>query len=144
EATSPVGETPSPSEVEAPTNFTRDFNALPLTLEARLGFNARLGSSFGDATQEEHWGATYAVAAYLAWKPEFALGLEFDHSGLGSVRALSGQTSIDNQYNASGAWLAARVFPIRRERLDLFVNLRIGMVWQHISALGTRADGMSI
>ena len=144
EAKPPVGTTRAPSEGEPPTDFTRDFNALPLSLEARLGFNARLGSSFDDATEEQNWGASYAVAAYLAWKPEFALGLEFDHVGLGSVRALTGQTSTDNQYNASGAWIGARVFPIRRERLDFFVNLRVGMVWQHASALGTRNQGMSI
>jgi hypothetical protein len=117
---------------------------LPLTLEARLGFNARLGSSFDDAAQEEHWGASYAFGSYIAWKPAFALGLELDHAGLGSVRALSGQNSTDNQYTTTGAWLAARVFPIRRERLDFFVNLRIGMVFQHVDALGTRAGSGSI
>ncbi|HKO47451.1 MAG TPA: hypothetical protein VJV79_06995 [Polyangiaceae bacterium] len=128
----------------AASDFSRNFDALPLTLEARVGFNARLGSSFDDATQEETWGANYAFASYLAWKPQFALGLELDHAGLGRVRALTGQTSIDNEYTATGAWLGARVFPIRRERLDLFVNLRIGMVWQHINALGTRRDPMNI
>ena len=147
----PVGTEAKPSDTgaklppaaEPPSDLTRDFHALPLTLEGRLGFNARLGSSFDDATQEEHWGASYAFATYLAWRPEFALGLELDHSGLGSVRASSGQSSTDNQYTATGAWLGARVFPIRRERLDLFVNLRIGMVLQHVDALGTR-ESLSI
>jgi len=129
---------------DARNDLTRDFQALPLTLEARLGFNARLGSSFDDAAQEEHWGASYAFGSYIAWKPAFALGLELDHAGLGSVRALSGQNSTDNQYTTTGAWLAARVFPIRRERLDFFVNLRIGMVFQHVDALGTRAGSGSI
>jgi hypothetical protein len=128
----------APLAGEAPTDFTRDFSALPLTLEARLGFNARLGSSFDDAAEEEHFGAHYAFASYLAWKREFALGLELDHSGLGRVRALSGQTSVDNEYTVSGAWLGARVFPIRAERLDVFVNLRVGLLFQHVNALGTR------
>jgi hypothetical protein len=132
------------TETESATRFVRNYHALPLTLEARLGFNARLGSSFDDATDEERWGATYAFAAYLAWQREFALGLELDHSGLGSVRALSGQNSIDNQYTATGAWLGARVFPIRRERFDFFVNLRVGMVFQHVDAFGTRASSGSI
>jgi hypothetical protein len=142
--TSPVGVSPAAANADPPSDFSRDFQALPLTLEARLGFNARLGSSFDDATEEERWGATYAFAAYFAWKPEFALGLELDHSGLGSVRALSGQDSIDNQYSATGTWLGARVFPIRRERLDFFVNLRVGMVFQHVSAFGTRETSGSI
>ncbi len=144
EATSPVGAKPPLTEQDSPNDFIRDFHALPLTLEARLGFNARLGSSFDDSAQDEHWGASYAFAAYFAWKREFALGLELDNSSLGRVRALSGQNSIDNTYTATGAWIGARVFPIRRERLDFFVNLRIGMVWQHVDALGTRTDSTSI
>lgn len=137
EKTKPVGE--KVLEVEEPNReFIRDFSALPLTLEARFGFNARLGSSFDDASDEEHWGASYAFASYFAWRPEFALGLELDHSGLGRVRVLRDQTSVDNEYNATGAWLAARVFPLRSERFDFFVNLRVGMVWQHVNSFGTR------
>jgi len=135
-----VGEHPAAGEVEPPTNFARDFGALPLTLEARFGFNARLGSSFDDAADEEHWGASYAFASYFAWRPEFALGLELDHSGLGRVRALTDQSSVDSEYNATGAWLGARVFPVRSERFDFFVNLRVGMVWQHLDSYGTRAS----
>jgi len=143
EQTKPVAETPPLLAPQPPTDFTRDFSALPLTLEARFGFNARLGSVFDDAADEEHWDASYAFASYLAWRREFALGLELDHSGLGRVRALTGQTSVDNEYSATGAWLGARVFPVRTERLDIFVNLRVGMIWQHVDALGTRA-GASI
>lgn len=142
EETKPVGVS-SLAEGDPTQNLARDFSALPLTLEARFGFNARLGSSFAGATDEEHWGPSYAFASYLAWRPEFALGVELDHSGLGRVRALTDQTSVDNEYSATGAWLAARVFPIRRERFDFFLNFRVGMVWQHVDALGTRA-GMSI
>ena len=144
EETKPAGTSAAAAEVEAPTDFTRDFRALPLTLEARFGFNARLGSSFDDATDEEHWGASYAFASYFAWRPEFALGLELDHSGLGRVRALTDQTSVDNEYTATGAWLGARVFPMRSERFDFFVNLRVGMVWQHVDSLGTRTLSSSI
>lgn len=136
--TKPVGENAAAGGPQPPTNFARDFGALPLTLEARFGFNARLGSSFDDAADEEHWGASYAFASYFAWRPEFALGLELDHSGLGRVRALRDQTSVDNEYNATGAWFGARVFPVRAERFDFFVNLRVGMVWQHLDSMGTR------
>ncbi|HEY0469804.1 MAG TPA: hypothetical protein VGC79_36710 [Polyangiaceae bacterium] len=140
----PVGEVPPLLDAEPPHDFTRNFRALPLTLEARFGFNARLSSSFDDTAQEERWGASYAFASYLAWKPEFALGLELDYSGLGRVRALSGQSSADNQYSATGAWIGARVFPLRGRRVDLFVNLRVGMIWQHVDALGTRQMSGSI
>jgi len=134
----------APAADDAATRFTRNYRALPLTLEARLGFNARLGSSFDDATDEDKWGASYAFAAYFAWKREFALGLELEHHGLGGVRTLSGENSIDSQYTATGVWLGARVFPIRRERLDFFVNLRVGMVFQYVNAFGMRKDSASI
>jgi len=143
EQTKPAAVTAA-AEPERPTNFARNFRALPLTLEARFGVAARLGSSFDDAADEEHWGASYALASYLAWRPEFALGLELDHSDLGRVRALTDQTSVDNEYSSTGAWLGARVFPVRSERLDFYVNLRVGMVWQHVDALGTRAVSVSI
>jgi hypothetical protein len=120
--------------------FARDFAALPLALELRLGFNARLGSSFDPAAHEELLDSTFAFGAFLAWNREYALGLELEQTGLGRVRGISGRNSIDAEYSATGAWLAARVFPIRRERLDLFVNLRVGLVLQHVDVLGTRAD----
>ena len=124
--------------------FERDYDALPLTLEARFGFNARLGSSFDASAHEELLDTNFAFGGYLAWSREFALGLELEHSGLGRVRGLSGQNSIDAEYSATGLWLGARVFPIRRERLDVFVNLRLGMVLQHVDALGTRPTSTSI
>ncbi len=126
------------------SEYERNYDALPLTLEARFGFNARLGRSFDDAADEGLLGTNFAIAGFLAWSPEYALGLELEHTGLGSVRGLSGQNSIDAEYSATGAWLAARVFPIRRERLDVFVNLRLGLILQHVDALGTRVDSTSI
>jgi len=124
--------------------FGRHFAAWPLTLEARFGFNARLGSSFSASAQEQLFDTDYALGAFLAWNPEYALGVELERSGLGRARDLSGQNSIDAEYSAWGAWLAARVFPIRRERFDLFVQLRVGLVLQHVDALGTRLETSSI
>ena len=140
-----LGATTAPPDAAPATSpFVRDYDALPLTLEARFGFNTRLGSSFDEASQEGLLGSNFALGGYLAWNPEYALGLELEHTGLGSVRGIAGQNTIDAEYSATGAWLAARVFPIRRERFDLFVNLRIGLVFQHVDALGTRSDPMSI
>ncbi|MET0790136.1 MAG: hypothetical protein ABW061_01320 [Polyangiaceae bacterium] len=134
----------APARPLARSPYQRDYDALPFTLEARFGFNARLGSAFAASAHEELLDVDYALGGYLAWTSEFALGLELEHSGLGRARALSDQNSIDAEYSATGAWLAARVFPIRRERLDVFVNLRIGLVLQHVDALGTRVEASSI
>ena len=129
----------------APTRpYKLDYEALPLTLEARFGFNTRLSSSFNDAAHEQLLDATWALSGFLAWSPEYSLGLEVEHAGLGRVRGLSGQDSIDAEYSATGGWLGARVFPWRSERWELFVNLRAGLVFQHVSALGTRQTSTSI
>jgi hypothetical protein len=126
------------------SRFALDYDALPLSIEARFGFNARFGSSFDSSADEQVLDTDFALGAYLAWSPEYAVGVELEQSGLGRVRALSGENSIDAEYSATSAWLAARVFPWRSERLDLFLNLRIGLALQHVDALGTRQETTSI
>lgn len=132
------------AHIEPARRAELDYDSLPLTLEARFGFNLRFGSSFADTSDDERLDTAYGIGAYLAWKPEYALGLELEHTGLGRVRGLSGQNSIDAEYGSTSAWLAARVFPWRSEDLDLFVNLRLGLAMQHVDALGTRETGTSI
>jgi hypothetical protein len=134
----------APVPPAAPSRFARNYAALPLTIEARFGFNTRLSSSFDDAAHEQLLDSTFALAAYLAWNPEYAFGLEFEHAGLGRVRGVSDESSIDTEYSATGGWLGARVFPWRNDRWDLFVNLRLGLVYQHVDALGTRPTSSSI
>jgi hypothetical protein len=128
----------------APNRFKRNFNALPLTLEARFGFNSRLSSTFVESAHETLLDSTFALGAYLAWSQDYALGLELEHAGLGRVRSVSDESSLDAEYIATGAWLGARVFPWRNERWDVFVNLRLGLVFQHVDALGTRPQTSSI
>jgi hypothetical protein len=128
----------------ARARFTRHFEALPLTLEARFGLNTRLGSSFVPSAHEQLLDSTVAFGAYLAWSPDYALGLELEHAGLGRVRGVSDESSLDAEYSASSGWLGARVFPWRNERWDVFVNLRLGLVFQHVDALGTRPQSASI
>jgi len=106
--------------------------------------NTRLSSSFDGSVNEQLLDSTLALAGYLAWNPEYALGLELEHAGLGRVRGVSDESSLNAQYSATGAWLGARVFPWRNERWDIFVNLRLGLVFQHVDALGTRQTSTSI
>jgi hypothetical protein len=133
-----------PKAIAPPSNFGIDYGALPLTLEARFGFNARLGSSFNASASEQAFDTDFGLAAFLAWRPEYALGVELEQTGLGRVRALNGENSLDGEYSATSAWLSGRVFPWQGERLDLFVGLRIGLALQHVDALGTRQDPASI
>jgi hypothetical protein len=134
----------APVPAAAPARFARNYDALPLAIEARFGLNTRLGSSFDDAAHEQLLDSTFALAAYLAWSSEYAVGLEFEHAGLGRVRGVSDESSIDTEYSATSGWLGARVFPWRSERWDVFVNLRLGLVFQHVDTLGTRPMSNSI
>ena len=124
--------------------FGFDYDLLPLTLEGRFGFNARFGSSFDSSDNDQVLDTSFALGAYLAWSPEYAVGLELEQTGLGRIRGLSGENSIDAEYSATSAWLATRVFPWHSERLDVFVNLRLGLAMQHVNALGTRVESDSI
>jgi hypothetical protein len=130
--------------LEPPSRFARNYDALRPTLEARFGFNARLSSSFDPSAHEQLLDSTFGFDGYLSWSREFALGLEFEDAGLGHVRGLNGESAFDTEYSALGAWLGARVFPWRSERWDVFVNLRLGMVFQHVAALGTHQETTSI
>ncbi len=127
----------------APRRFDHTYGAW-LGFEARFGFNTRLSNSFDASSNEQLLDSTVALGAYLAWSPAYAVGIELEHAGLGRVRGLSGQSSSDADYTASGAFLGARLFPWRSERWDLFVNLRVGLAWQHVDALGTRQASDSI
>jgi hypothetical protein len=103
-----------------------------------------LNDSFNDSAHEQLLDSTWALSGFLAWNADYALGLELEHAGLGRVRGVSGESSIDGEYSATGGWLGARVFPWRSERWELFVNLRMGLVFQHVNALGTRPMSTSI
>ncbi len=126
-----------------PNRFARNYGAL-LGIEARFGFNTRLRSRFDSSANEQLLDSTFALGAYVAWSPRYALGIELEHAGLGRVRGLSGQSSLDADYTANSAFLGARFFPWRSDRVDFFVNLRIGLAWQHVDVLGTRQDSSSI
>ncbi|MEO8904531.1 MAG: hypothetical protein ABI488_19180 [Polyangiaceae bacterium] len=127
-----------------PSPYKRNYDALPLTLEARFGFNTRLNSTFGESAHEQLLDSTWALSGFLAWSADYAIGLEVEHAGLGRVRGLSGENSIDADYSATSGWLGARVFPWRSERWELSVNLRLGLAFQHVNALGTRQMSTSI
>ena len=127
--------------------FARDYGALPLTLEARFGFNARLGSSFDASADEEVFDASYS-----------ALGRVFGNWNLRATRWASSSSTAGSvecapwpprtrstRNTASPAHGSLRAFSRgAAERLDLFVNLRIGLAMQHLDALGTRQDSASI
>jgi hypothetical protein len=143
----PARALPGPERTSAratSNSFERNWDALPLSLEARFGFNARFGSSFDASADDEVFDTSFGLGAYLAWNAEYAVGVELEHSGLGRVRALSAENSIDAEYSATSGWLAARVFPWRSEHLDLFLNLRLGLALQHLDALGTRKETSAI
>ena len=147
ESAPPARSLPGPERVAARVTVPpapRNEDALPLSLEARFGFNARFGSSFDASADDEVLDTSFGLGGYVSWQPEYAVGLELEHSGLGRVRALSGENSVDAEYSATSGWLAARVFPWRSERLDLFLNLRLGLAFQHLDALGTRKETSAI
>jgi hypothetical protein len=117
---------------------SRERLNLPLTFEARAGLSARLGGSAATFDEEELFATAYGLGAWLEPSQELAFGLELEHAGLGNARDLSGLSSVDVEYSVTSAWLATRVFPTRKQRVDAFVALRLGLGWQSVSATGTR------
>jgi len=74
------------SQAEAPARFKRNFEALPLTLEARFGLNARLGSSFVPSAHEQLLDSTvrFRRLPRVVFRIMRSV-LELEHAGLGRV-----------------------------------------------------------
>jgi hypothetical protein len=113
-------------------------NGHGLGFEGLFGIAGRLGSFNEGFSNEEHIDTTLSLGAWFGLSPLWAVGLEYEHSGLGRGWTTSGLNSLSVEYDADYAWLGLRVFPVRTDDLDVFVNLRAGLGWQSLDATGTR------
>lgn len=112
--------------------------ATPVTLDVGLGFGfgTRLGDSpYYDVTTRA--GAFAGVSAWLAPSPGFALGLAYQHLGLGKERTdvgLGGSLELDR--GAHLVWAGLRLFPLRSEYVAFYLEVAPGLAFQHVSASG--------
>jgi hypothetical protein len=99
--------------------------------------NARLGQAAG-YSDDHPWGATYGAGIWLNLAKATALGLELVHAELGSGRSANGANLVSADYSVTGAWLGGRFTPWQTDAVRLFVALRVGLSFEHVSANGLR------
>ncbi len=146
EPTTPVPVTPArehKARAEEDTPVLRDDpwrEGHALGIEGTFAVDARIGSFNDGFGQEEHFDTALSLGLWLALSSVWALGLEYEHAGLGRASSSSGVNTLSIEYDVDYGWLGARVFPYRSESVDLFLNLRVGLGWQSFDASGTRSQ----
>lgn len=124
------------SETSRPYDAWR--NGHGLGIEGVFGVAGRFGSFNDGYGNEEHLDTTLSLGAWFGLSSFWALGLEYEHTGLGRAWETDGLNSLSVEYDADYAWLGLRVFPARTDAVDVFLNLRVGLGWQSFDASGTR------
>ncbi|MCK6589304.1 MAG: hypothetical protein HUU21_02240 [Polyangiaceae bacterium] len=105
-----------------------------LDVQGFLGPSIRVGGAAGYEIVERT-GLLAGGGLVFAPLRSFALGLSFEHVGLGSDRLGTGEigsAGVERDMNA--AWLDLRVHPLRSEAVSVFVGLGVGLGWQLASA----------
>ena len=126
----------APAAAEAPA-------AAPtlVDLGLHLGGVHRLGDAPALAITERA-GVSFGVSAYVAPSARFAVGLAFEHAGLGSERAEGDFGSLDVARDLNVIWAGLRVNLLHSEVVSLGLLLGPGLAWQGVSASGVLTPGI--
>jgi hypothetical protein len=106
-------------------------------VEALLRVGTRFGSTPG-ADSESRAGLGFDAGIWARLASEYAFGLVVKRSSLGSLALTEGQAAVNAQYAATALDLAARAYPLHGASGEIFLGLRVGLVWQHVEGSGLR------
>jgi hypothetical protein len=115
----------------------------PTTID--IGGAIGIGNRFGDSSYFDvtaRAGLAFGVSAWIAPAPAFAIGIAYQHLGLGRERSDVGPYGVvDITRDAHLAWLGLRLYPLRGESAALFLEIAPGLVFQRATASGLVTDG---
>jgi len=109
--------------------------------ELFAGLNARLGGASEGFRNEDSAGMTFGLGGWFAPARLWSIGLKYQRTVLGAGETPPGDDSVSAHYNLNTIWLGGRAYPLRNDKVGLFVALQLGASWQDVSANGTRATG---
>ncbi|MEB2312162.1 MAG: hypothetical protein OZ921_04090 [Sorangiineae bacterium] len=144
---------PAPAPVADPTadtSQTTKTSKLPMPeqtfgVELQGGTSLRLGSP--DAyTNDAPVGFAYRLGGWYAPSRVFSLGLALGHAGLGSARTAPVGSSYEVARSMTALWLGGRAYPLRSDTIGLFVQLEVGLAFQHVRGTGATVanDGFAV
>jgi len=113
------------------------FDGHALGVEALLRVGTRFGSTPG-ADSESRAGLGFDAGIWGRLASEYAFGLVVKRSSLGSLALTEGQAAVNAQYAATAVDLAARAYPLHGANGEIFLGLRVGLVWQDVEGSGLR------
>jgi hypothetical protein len=125
------------SELESPEHRRRPVRR-DIGIELDIGVNARLGDN-GSYTDEQVYGASYGLGAWLTVVEQVELGLELTRTQLGRVANDFSPNLLWAEYAVTTLWAGGRFEPWRSSDVATFVALRLGVAAQDVDARGIRA-----
>lgn len=131
-----------PARALEPPSIARPRAPITLELGVRGGFSHRLGegSALPVATR---FGGVFGLSAAISPSPAFAVGLVYEHSGLGSEHGAGDAAELDAGRTLDVLWAGLRLNVLRTDRVLAVAQLGPGLAFQHLSARGEvlEADG---
>jgi hypothetical protein len=107
-------------------------------IEGLAGFSARLDRGPDGFRNHEPFDLSFGLGAWYGPSRNYAIGLEYQRSGLGGARTDPFGASVSVEYDLNTIWAAARIYPWRFEHSRIFAGLGVGISWQEIDANGVR------
>ncbi len=80
----------------------------------------------------------YSGGFWYESRDSYALGARYEFAGLGSGHSRSGADRVEASYHAHLLWAEGRLIPYDRDGVGVFVSARLGLVFMHQSATGSR------
>ena len=139
-APAPVAPPPAP---EADKATPKPPPEMTLGIEGLLGMTGRVGSISSGYDASERGGLQYGGGLFFAPNRQFAFGLSYLYSGIGSEEfdPKGGDTSGKIRRRLHNGALNLRAYPVRSDTIGLWAGLAVGLTWQTASASGAQATG---
>lgn len=108
-----------------------------LGIEVDAGTSARLDSAPPGSSSHESVNLTYGGGVWFAPARLYSLGLSFQHAGIGSDTSSPIGNTVSVARDLNTLWLGGRAYPLRNDKIGLYIQLNLGATWQHLDASGT-------
>ncbi len=108
-----------------------------LGVEVDAGTNARLDGTPAGYSQHESVSLAYGAGVWFAPERLYSLGLSFARTGIGSESSSPIGNSVSVSRDLNTLWVGGRAYPLRNDKIGLYIQLNLGASWQHLQASGT-------
>ena len=105
-------------------------------IELDAGTNARLDGASPGFNNHEAADITFGGGLWFAPARLYSLGLSFQRAGIGSETSSPVGSSVAVTRDLNTLWIGGRAYPLRNDKVGLYIALNLGASWQHVDATG--------